>query len=128
MACVGACPSSALMDGQGLPQLRFVEKNCVQCGLCVDTCPENALTQVPRLSFAETRNQAVVLNETEPFCCIRCGQPFGTLQMIENMLSKLGGHPAFAGHLDRIRMCGDCRVRDMMQPADEMTVQLRRPV
>jgi ferredoxin len=128
MACVGACPSSALMDGQGLPQLRFVEKNCVQCGLCADTCPENAITLVPRLSFAETRNQAVVLNETEPFCCIRCGQPFGTLQMIENMLSKLGGHPAFAGHLDRIRMCGDCRVRDMMQPAGEMTVELRRPV
>jgi ferredoxin len=128
MACVGACPSSALMDGQNLPQLRFVEKNCVQCGLCADTCPENAISLVPRLSFADTRNQAVVLSETEPFCCISCGQAFGTLQMIENMLSKLSGHPAFAGHLDRIRMCGDCRVRDMMQPGGELAVELRRPV
>jgi ferredoxin len=128
MACVGACPSSALMGGQNLPQLRFVEKNCVQCGLCVDTCPENAISLVPRLSFSETRNQAAVLNETEPFCCIRCGQAFGTLQMIENMLSKLSAHPAFAGHLDRIRMCGDCRVRDMMQPGGELAVELRRPV
>lgn len=128
MACVGACPSGALQDGQALPQLRFIEKNCVQCGLCADTCPENAITLVPRLSFAETRNQPVVLNETEPFNCIRCGQPFGTLQMIENMLTRLSAHPAFADHLDRIRMCGDCRVRDMMQPGGELTVQLRRPV
>jgi ferredoxin len=127
MACVGACPASALMDGQGVPQLRFVEKNCVQCGLCADTCPEDAITLVPRLSFAETRNQAVVLNETQPFHCIRCGEAFGTLQMIENMLTRLSGHPAFAGHLDRIRMCGDCRVRDMMQPGGELSVELRRP-
>lgn len=127
MACVGACPAGALMGGQNLPQLRFVEQNCVQCGLCADTCPEDAITLVPRLSFAETRRQPVVLAETQPFNCIRCGTPFGTLQMIENMLGKLGGHPAFAGHLDRIRMCGDCRVRDMMQPGGELSIEVRRP-
>jgi ferredoxin len=127
MACVGACPASALMDGQGVPQLRFVEKNCVQCGLCADTCPEDAITLVPRLSFADARNQVVILAETQPFHCIRCGEAFGTLRMIENMLTKLSGHPAFAGNLDRIRMCGDCRVRDMMQPGGELSVELRRP-
>jgi ferredoxin len=127
MACVGACPSSALMDGGELPQLRFVEKNCVQCGLCANTCPENAISLVPRMSFAATRNQPVVLNESQPFHCIRCQKPFGTVQMIENMLSKLSQHPAFAGNLDRMRMCGDCRVIDMMQPHDELSVtQLRR--
>jgi hypothetical protein len=47
--------------------------------------------------------------------------------MIENMLSKLSQHAAFAGNLDRMRMCGDCRVIDMMQPQEEVTVtQLRR--
>jgi ferredoxin len=127
MSCVGACPANALMDGHNLPQLRLVEQNCVQCGLCADTCPENAITLVPRLSFDETRKQAVVMAETEPFCCIRCGSPFGTLQMIENMLGKLSGHPAFAGHLDRIRMCGDCKVRDMMLPGGELAVELKRP-
>jgi ferredoxin len=127
MSCVGACPANALMDGQNLPQLRFVEINCVQCGLCADTCPETAITLAPRLSFRETRKQPVVMAETEPFCCIRCGSPFGTLQMIENMLGKLSGHPAFAGHLDRIRMCGDCKVRDMMQPGGELAVAPRRP-
>ena len=130
MACVGACPASALQDGQNAPQLRFIEKNCVQCGLCADTCPEDAIRLVPRLSFRETRKQPVVLNETQPFHCIRCGKPFGTLRMVESMLARLAGHPAFAGHLDRMRMCGDCRVIDMMTPAGEQTIhqaqELRR--
>ena len=130
MACVGACPASALQDGQNAPQLRFIEKNCVQCGLCADTCPEDAIRLVPRLSFRDTRKQPVVLNETQPFHCIRCNKPFGTLRMVESMLARLAGHPAFAGHLDRMRMCGDCRVIDMMTPAGEQTIhqaqELRR--
>jgi ferredoxin len=128
MSCVGACPASALMDSQNAPQLRFVEKNCIQCGLCAATCPEDAIQLVPRLSFADTRNQAVVLNETQPFCCIRCNKPFGTVVMIENMLSKLSQHPAFAGNLDRMRMCGDCRVIDMMEPEQGTTVIEHRRV
>jgi ferredoxin len=130
MSCVGACPSSALMDGQNAPQLRFVEKNCVQCGLCATTCPENAIRLVPRMNLLDTRKQTVVLNETQPFHCIRCSKPFGTLRMVETMLARLASHPAFAGNLDRMRMCGDCRVIDMMTPKDEVQIadikELRR--
>src|SRR5262249_31491501 len=32
-ACIGACPESALIDSQEAPALRFIERNCVQCGL-----------------------------------------------------------------------------------------------
>jgi ferredoxin len=119
MSCVGVCPTSALMDGQNAPQLRFVEKNCVQCGLCATTCPEDAIRLVPRMNFTETRKQTVVLNETQPFHCIRCNKAFGTLRMVETMLARLSSHPAFAGNLERMRMCGDCRVIDMMTPKDE---------
>jgi ferredoxin len=126
MSCVGACPAGALQDGQGAPLLRFIEKNCVQCGLCAATCPENAITLQPRLSFLDSRKQAVVLNESQPFHCIRCDKPFGTLQMVENMLGRLASHPAFSGHLDRLRMCGDCRVIDMMAPEGEMRVTALR--
>jgi ferredoxin len=131
MSCVGVCPSSALMDGQNAPQLRFVEKNCVQCGLCAATCPEDAIRLVPRMNLLESRKQTVVLNETQPFHCIRCSKPFGTLRMVETMLARLASHPAFAGNLDRMRMCGDCRVIDMMTPKDEVSIgdvkELRRP-
>ena len=44
------------------------------------------------------------MNEAEPFNCVRCGKPFGTRQMVENMLGKLAGHSMFAG-----RPCGACR-------------------
>ncbi len=122
MSCVGACPSSALMDNPDAPQLRFVERNCVQCGLCEQTCPENAIQLLPRLLFAESAKQAQVLNEAKPYHCIKCQKPFATAQMIETMLGKLAGHGAFSGHLDRIKMCSDCRVIDMMK-----TTELTRP-
>ncbi len=122
MSCVGACPESALMDNTDLPQLRFVEKNCVQCGLCEKTCPENAITLTPRLLLTADARKARVINEAVPYHCIRCQKPFGTLQMIDNMLAKLSLHSAFAGNLDRIKMCSDCRVVDMMENKKEVSI------
>lgn len=122
MACVGACPASALLDSPTTPQLRFIEKNCVQCGLCTQTCPENAIRLVPRISFADTRNKEVLLNEAQPFHCIRCNKPFGTLQMIDNMLAKLSEHRVFRENLDRLRMCADCRVVDLMLTQSEVSI------
>jgi len=128
MSCVGACPESALMDNERLPQLRFVERNCVQCGLCEATCPENAISLRPRLLLTEAAKQPMVLNEAQPYHCIRCSKPFGTLQMIENMVSKLSVHGAFAGNLDRLRMCADCRVIDMMENKREASIlDVKRP-
>ena len=124
MACVGACPESALVDGRDRPMLKFIERNCVQCGLCEATCPEDAITLVPRLLLSAQAKQEVALNEAEPFNCVRCGKPFGTRQMVENMLGKLTGHSMFpgAGALKRLQMCADCRVVDMMENKDEMNI------
>jgi ferredoxin len=123
MSCVGACPSSALQDNQTAPQLRFVEKNCVQCGLCATTCPEQAITLQPRLLLAPERKQPRVVNEAQPYGCIRCHKPFGTLKGIEAMLGKLAGHSMFQGAaLDRIKMCGDCRVIDIYSAQDESRI------
>lgn len=116
MSCVGACPESALMDAPDAPRLKFLERNCVQCGLCVTTCPEEALALVPRLLLdAEVRRERV-LNEAEPFECVRCGKPFSTRQMVEGMSARLAAHSMFQGEgaLRRLQMCADCRVIDMM--------------
>jgi ferredoxin len=116
MSCVGACPEGALLDNPDEPVLSFIEKQCVQCGLCEQTCPEQAITLAPRLTSIEQRKQKVTLNKTEPFHCISCGKAFGTLKMVELMLGRIGTHHAFSGDaLDRLKMCSDCRVVDMMK-------------
>jgi ferredoxin len=123
MSCVGACPASALQDNPASPQLRFIEKNCVQCGLCEKTCPEDAITLVPRLLTTPARKEARVLHETQPFACIRCGKPFGTLKGIETMTAKLAGHAMFQGAaLERLKMCGDCRVIDIFSATGEAKI------
>jgi ferredoxin len=130
LACAGACPESALMDGADYPRLKFLERNCVQCGLCEQTCPEQAITLTPRLLLTDARKREVVLNESEPFHCIACGEVLGTRQMIDRMLGKLAGHSMFAGEgkLKRLQMCADCRVVDMMSNQQEYSILTGKPL
>ena len=123
LSCVSACPASALLDNALMPQLKFIEKNCVQCGLCASTCPENAITLQPRLLLTPERKEARTLNEATPYACVRCSKPFGTLKAIEGMLGKLAGHSMFQGEaLERLKMCGDCRVIDIYSSQNEAKI------
>jgi ferredoxin len=114
LACVSACPTGALMDNPDRPMLRFSEDACVQCGLCKATCPEKVITLKPQIDFRAATASARVLNEEEPFCCIRCGKPFGVKSTIERVAAKLEGHHwMFKGQAQRLevlKMCDDCRV------------------
>lgn len=123
LSCVSACPASALQDNPQLPQLRFIEKNCVQCGLCATTCPEDAIALQSRLFLGPERAQLRVLNEAQPWACVRCSKPFGTVKAIEAMLGKLSGHSMFQGDaLERLKMCSDCRVIDLYSSTNETKV------
>lgn len=125
MSCVATCPAAALQDGAGTPQLKFIEKNCIQCGLCKNACPEDAIRLQPRLLMSPAAKQARVLHEDQPFPCVRCGKPFATALMVGAMLHKLAGHSMFttpeARH--RLQMCGDCRVRDLMEAREALAVK-----
>ncbi len=124
LACVGACPAGALLDARDVPQLKFIERNCVQCGLCEKTCPERAIALAPRLLLGAQAKTAAVLNESAPYHCVRCGKPFATRRMIENMLGRLASHSMFAttGAQQRLQMCADCRVIDMMENRSEANI------
>ena len=123
LSCINACPAGALQDNPNAPQLKFIEKNCVQCGLCAKTCPESAITLVPQLKLSKERKEPVVLNEMKPYACVRCSKPFGTLKAIEAMLGKLAGHSMFQGAaLERLKMCADCRVIDLYTDPNESRI------
>ncbi len=123
LSCVSACPASALQDNSAQPELSIIEKNCVQCGLCVSTCPENAIQTLPRLLLTPERHERQVLHRSQPYSCVRCSKPFGTLRAIENMLEKLSGHAMFQGAAaERLKMCSDCRVIDIYSAGDEQRI------
>jgi ferredoxin len=117
LACVGSCPEAAILDNMEKPQVRFIETKCVQCGICAATCPEHAISLTPRLDLTAGAKAPRVLNEATIFNCIACGKPLGTDKMIATMLGKLSGHSMFAapGALDRLKMCADCRVVDLIK-------------
>jgi len=71
----------------------------------------------------KARKATRVLHEADPFCCVRCGKPFGTLKAIEVMIAKIGSHPAFQGAgAERLKMCGDCRVIDIHTNPNELKI------
>jgi ferredoxin len=117
LACVGSCPEGALLDHPERPELRFIESKCVQCGLCANTCPETAIALEPRLLLKPEAKQARTMVTAEIFACISCGKPMGTRKVIEAMLGKMAGQAMWQtpGALERLKMCGDCRVKDMMK-------------
>ena len=119
MACASVCPAGAVITAGDAPRLDFIEQNCVQCGLCEKACPEDSISLHARLLFdARQRADRRVLNEDEPFPCSSCGKIFGSTRTIERMVEKLSGHWMFQQkpeQLARLRMCEDCRVKDMFR-------------
>jgi len=114
MSCVAVCPTSALTDGGDKPAINFTEQSCVQCSLCKNSCPENAISLQPRLLLTEQRNTQQILLSEEPFNCISCGKGFAPERTVNKMIEKLSEHRFFQGEaLNRLKMCEDCRVRDI---------------
>ncbi|WP_193173974.1 4Fe-4S binding protein [Nisaea nitritireducens] len=123
LACVSACPASALLDNPEAPQLSFVESSCVQCGLCRNTCPESAITLEPRINFLTSAKSPVVMKEEEPFHCVRCDKPFAAKSTIDRIVKTLAEkHSMFATPeaARRLQMCEDCRVVDQFEEGNPM--------
>jgi len=116
MACAGACKMKALIPLTGqTPGLQFTEMDCVQCGLCAQVCPENALRVIPRLNWNPGAAAAVKLHQVEPAGCLSCGRPFAAHQMIAAIQRKLRGHWMYASDeaQNRLHMCDRCRVQEI---------------
>ena len=116
-SCVSACPTGALSADRDRPALSFTEDLCMQCGLCMMTCPEKVISLTAQIDFRATMAPSRLLKEEEPFHCIRCSKPFGVKSSVARVTAKLEGqHWMFKDstkRLDVIRMCADCRVQAM---------------
>lgn len=126
-ACVGACPGKALQTPQGQPGISFIEANCLQCGMCTRTCPEDAIAITPQLLLdRDKRRQPRLIHEEKPFHCISCGKAFATHSVINKMNHALHDHWMFQNPRakQRLRMCEQCRVVDMAQDPEAMEVQM----
>ncbi|HLQ93998.1 MAG TPA: 4Fe-4S binding protein, partial [Xanthobacteraceae bacterium] len=132
LSCVSACPTGALGDDPERPTLRFAEDACVQCGLCRATCPEKVITLKPQIDFRAAMAPSRILKEEEPFCCIRCGKPFGVKSTIERIIAKLADkHWMFQGapeRLEALKMCEDCRVIAITEQQFDPHAPPRQPV
>jgi len=118
-----------LGDNPDKPQLRFQEDACLQCGLCVEICPEDAITLDPRLDLSDAALSQTILNEEEPFPCVSCGTLFGSKSTIDRITEKLRDHAMFAGEdkLRMIQMCDDCRIVQQVHSADQPLQGGERP-
>lgn len=117
MACAAVCPVEALGSAGSAPQLLFAEDRCVQCGICERACPENAISLAPRMDvYAQTVPEQRVLNEERPFHCVQCGKAFATERIIDRITGQLADHWMFRDEraLRRLKMCDECRVRDLL--------------
>ena len=131
LACVGACPTGALVEDPERPWLGFKEEACVQCGLCRVTCPESVISLRPQFNFTAEARDTVTINEQPPFHCIRCGKPFGVQATIERIAGQLAGkHSMFTAgdQIERIMMCDDCRVVVQFQSKDDPFAGAPRPI
>jgi ferredoxin len=114
MACVGVCSAGALQYGSPGPQIRFLERDCIQCGHCRQVCPEQAVTLLPRIAYDPGVHGTVrILHQEAPLRCSVCGAPFATAGIVAAVARRLGTHWMYQDPAARRRltMCRDCRIR-----------------
>ena len=129
LSCVSACPAGALQDNPDAPQLLFREDACLQCGICMATCPEKVISLVSQFNLGDDAMAAELVVEDTPFHCTSCGKPFGSSKSIERVIGKLAEHSMFQGgsKTDMLRMCEDCRVEAMFNQNDKLMDIGERP-
>ena len=70
-----------------------------------------------------------IINEDEPFPCIKCGKIYGTKKSIESIKTRLKSHSMFLSEEKQnlILMCEDCRVSAQFDQNDKILDVGERP-
>jgi len=110
LACLNHCKIGSLMADSSNYTLSHIAANCIQCGICLNVCPEDALELVPGLLLDEEFFQPRVLAQDEPVTCAECGKVFGNKKSLEQVRNKLKSTGRYDDELDLLNYCDKCRV------------------
>lgn len=121
-ACVNLCPTGALTSVDGpIPELRFTESSCVQCRLCEQGCPEQAISLLPSVNLNRSEREASrVLCTDGLFECVRCGSPFISKRLLARSMEMVKDHPLIEQEgVEILKLCMACRAGATMRGAAE---------
>lgn len=110
LACVNVCNAGAMRSSQEDFSLRFNPSHCVNCGLCVELCPEKVLSREGVQKIDEGFFQERVLAQDEPLYCRRCGKLFGNRRVYDEVVRRLNEAGLFQERGRFLHLCEDCRV------------------
>lgn len=108
MACLGDCRIEAMIADEDNLSLNHLGALCVGCGLCVQRCPEKALTLSPACTMGENFFTPVEMAKAEPMTCTKCGKVFGTRKSFERVMAILSTKENV--DTSHFKMCDTCRV------------------
>ena len=114
-ACVGECRIGALTAGSSEFSLHQQPILCVQCGACVDLCPEQALRLRPGLALDTVFFEKTMLALAEPAKCLQCGKVFGTRQSLARVMAVLAQKNILDSEKDLLNYCDTCRVVQLFE-------------
>jgi len=115
VACLNECYTGALCSDEQEYTLEHRSDLCVQCGICVSVCPENALTLEPGLWLEKEFFTARVLSRAEPMVCRGCGARFGTRKSYERVVALLRERGRSAETEEVLAYCETCRAVKMFE-------------
>jgi len=114
LACLNECRVQALQSDEKNWSLNHRTLACVQCGTCVQVCPENALKPVHAVTLDQEAFDRRILAQAEPMVCKGCGKIFGTRQSFERVMLILRQRET-EDNLKLYEYCDTCRVRKLYE-------------
>ena len=93
---------------------------CVQCGTCIDLCPEEALALQPGLALHPDFFKTKQLAQAEPVTCLACGKIFGTQESLAKIMAVLTAKNMWDSDDDLLKYCDTCRVIKLFESQEQL--------
>jgi ferredoxin len=119
MACVNDCRIGALVADSENYSLNHTPALCVQCGMCITVCPENALSAHNGLSLKDDFFKERIVAQAEPARCKGCGKIFGTRKSLEKVVAILSAKSMWNSEDDLLSYCDNCRVVNLYESVEK---------